>query len=185
MDHQPTPINPAWLAFSQKRAAYHEAGHAVMAMACGCLVESVSIKRDIDGGRTHVTPLQGSSKNIRVRRVLIAAAGVGAEKAFFRGKDDSVDNVILGFKGDEAKAEAELVEMGQSGEFRLYTEYASQILHTSGYFQLVSQLAEDALRNFEITDAHKLLSLSKQVPPLDDLTVEACHIAVDMARRSR
>ncbi|WP_143290055.1 hypothetical protein [Delftia sp. 60] len=178
-------MNPEWLAFAQKRAAYHEAGHAVMAMALRCYVGSVSIKQDIDGGNTGVIPPQGSSKISQIQRVLLAAAGVGAEKAFFRGKDDSFDNVIVGFAGDQGKAEVELVELGQSGAFVLYTEYASQILGSSNYCQLVTKLAEDVLREFEITEPQKLLALSKRVPPLDDLTVEACHIAVDMARRSR
>lgn len=162
------PVNQEWLAAAENQAAHHEAGHAVMAMAFGCKVLSVAIRVNIDGGKTDIHMPQEDPELDVVRRVLLAAAGAGAEVVLGKSPEKLLDDTLRGFGSDEAEAEKDLQRLGQSGKFFHYVLLAAKILGQQEYWQAIQALAREALRVGQISDPAKLAALALQVPQLDD-----------------
>lgn len=184
MEKTALKINSAWLQAARRRAAYHESGHAVMAMACGCSVNSLWINTDIDGGSTEIIPPPSDSEINLVRRVLLAAAGAGAELAFFRDSQDELDGGILGFRGDEIKAEPDLTRLGQKGAFYFYIAIASSILQSPAYSSIVVSLAEAVLQLGVIPDVSQANALTGKVPILETEILELYRKSVNIAYSS-
>lgn len=143
-----------------------------MAMAFGCHVQSISIPSDMDGGKSFIAPPPADSELNRVRRILLAAAGAGAEAAFCEKPEGYLDGLIIGFVSDQATAEPDLTALGQDGAFQIYIAFASSILDRPEYAQAITSLAEDILKLESVSDQAKLNALASRIPQLEDLFLE-------------
>lgn len=166
------PINPEWLAIARRRSAYHEAGHAVMGMAFGCHVHSVTIPVDTDGGQAEVVPPPLDTELNLVRRVLLASAGIAAEFALADRAGTDQYREATPVNSDSTKAETDLKALGHEGLFLHYALFVSRIFQEQEYWEPLKALGEALLKLGNISDQVKLSALASQVPRMDDAQLE-------------
>lgn len=101
---------------SQNVICHHEAGHAVMAIACGGRVKTISVDSEpaTHYGFSNPLPMQC--------HVLIKAAGSAAHFLLREGE------YLTGDKYDQQTAKPLLSELGHSEAWDLYLVYAANIL---------------------------------------------------------
>lgn len=153
--------------------AYHEAGHAVMAMSVGFWVTEISCQASADGyGHTAWQMPLPMSEASRVGAVLTLASGMAADYlhwSSFPGKDEK--EVSLGHFGDQSEASIHLVELGQGEAFDDYVSFAISHLKKVDVWGHVVTFAE-MLNATRLINGRDLLTRAKQsVPALstDDL----------------
>lgn len=129
--------------------AYHEAGHAVIAMANGFTVTEIVNFSDAQGHGffrfQHPTLL---STIDRVRMVTVYAAGAAADYVHWSrectklGSREGGDELCEGNIRDQRDAEEHLIALGDSGRFWDYFAVALALLKKPEIWQLVESLGE-------------------------------------------
>lgn len=161
--------------------AYHEAGHAVMAMSVGFLVTEISCQASADGfGHTAwqiPLPICDAS---RVGAVLTFASGMAADYLHWSSLlDKSEDAVSLGHFGDRSEANSHLVALGQGDVFDDYLLFAMAHLRKADVWSWVVSFAE-LLKTTRLINGSVLLNRSRQcVPSISSLELKQFKRAID------
>lgn len=123
--------------------AYHEAGHAVMAMSCGFVVTRISIRPDVSSlGRTAYGIPGEMADEVRRKDVLVACGGLAADFIHFNVTHGSHDDeVALGHFGDQEKAHDHLSVLGESDHFNTYLAVTIRYLTTPERWRIVEEVA--------------------------------------------
>lgn len=124
--------------------AYHEAGHAVMAMALGFSVSEIScIATETSKGHTVWHPPSQMTQEARIGAVLVCAAGMAADYLNWESEEGRDENEnSLGHNGDRQNAAIHLSELGQHDAFDLYVAIAIHHLKTPEIWAFVASFAQ-------------------------------------------
>lgn len=124
--------------------AYHEAGHAVMAMALGFSVSEIScIATETSKGHTVWHPPSQMTEETRIGAVLVCAAGMAADYLNWKSvADRDQDEHSSGHNGDRRNAAIHLSELGQHDAFDIYVGLAIRLLKRPELWDLVTLFAE-------------------------------------------
>lgn len=162
--------------------AYHEAGHAVMAMSVGFLVTEISCHASVDGyGYTAWQMPSVMSDTARVGAVLTLASGMGADYLHWSSLPDKDESEILqGHFGDQSEARIHLAALKQGDVFEDYISFALMHLRKVDVWSQVVALAE-LLKSTRVVNGRDILSRLKQcVPAISPRELEQCKRAVDL-----
>lgn len=129
--------------------AYHEAGHAVIAMANGFAVTEIVNFSDVRGhGYVSFQHPPLLSTIDRVRMVTVYAAGAAADYVHWSrectklGSSEGGDELCEGNIGDQRDAEEHLIALGDSGRFWDYFAVALFLLKKPEIWPFVKCLGE-------------------------------------------
>ncbi|PGH59212.1 hypothetical protein CRT60_00845 [Azospirillum palustre] len=159
--------------------AYHEAGHAVMAMANGFRVTRVTCVTNADSqGRTEYEVPNPPTMESHRGGALVAAAGLAAdrlhaEKLGVAHKEDSE-----GYFGDQNNASVHLHELGHDGQFTAYVAVAHHFLGLGHVWNFVERLAELLIEIGEINGRDSLYSLFQQVPRVSPMEFQVVDLLI-------
>lgn len=169
---------------SIERTAYHEAGHAVMAMALGANVALIQIKAAGDG-TTLLTPLPNDSNLDRVGLALLAASGLAAESLYCDEAGLTTQSGSIGHGKDQEMAGADLSALGHSGMFEEYVALAASILKAPAYWRVVSTIAALLMRFRHIHAPEKLKELCQSVPLLSQSNLSDTLLLANELKKSK
>lgn len=161
--------------------AYHEAGHAVMAMSCGFHVTEISIEVSENGqGHTAWQTPMSMAVAARVGIIMTLASGMAADylhcKSLY-GEDRQ--EALLGYKGDEQDANIHLSEIGQEWAFEYYVGLALRHLKQDEVWQYVKQIAELLKESRLINGRETLHRVAQQIPKIPAQTLETYKFIVE------
>lgn len=146
--------------------AYHEAGHAVMAMSVGFLVTEVSCRAS-DSGHGHTAwqmPLPMSNAS-RVGAVLTLASGMAADYLHWSSfADRDEQELSMGHSGDRSDASIHLAALGQGDVFEDYLSLAIVHLRRHDVWPYVETFAE-LLKTTGLLNGREILHRAKQSVP--------------------
>ncbi|XDF33155.1 hypothetical protein RBH89_13165 [Paracidovorax avenae] len=148
--------------------AYHEAGHAVMAMAVGFSVSEIScVATETSMGRTVWYPPPQMTQEARVGAVLVYAAGMAADYLNWESKiERDQDEHSLGHNGDRRDAASHLSELGQHDSFNHYVGIAMSHLRKPEIWALVASFAQILEKIGAINGQDVLLRAKAHVPKI-------------------
>lgn len=145
--------------------AYHEAGHAVMAMANGFRVTRVTCVANADSqGRTEYEVPNPPTLESHRGEALVAAAGLAADYIHAKKFGLNNDEELKGYFGDRADALIHLDELGHGEHFEVYLSVAIHVLERDRVWGFVEILAELLMKIGEINGRDVLYNVSQQVP---------------------
>lgn len=146
--------------------AYHEAGHAVMAMSVGFLVTEISCHASANGfGHTAWQMPLPMSDASRVGAVLTLASGMAADYLHWSSlPDKKEDEVSLGHFGDQSEARSHLDALGQEEVFDDYLSFAMAHLQKVDVWSCVVTFAE-VLKTTRLINDPALLDRARQCVP--------------------
>jgi hypothetical protein len=166
-----------------EKIAYHEAGHAIMAMACGFVVTEMSAAPS-DFGRGHVAWGIPDPPDDQMRRlaVLTLAAGMAADLIHW-GANGSEDEVPEGYLNDRRQAGEHLAHVGEEGAFFAYAITAANFLKRAEVWEHVEFVAKLLLKGGRI-NGHELIGrIAESCPKVDDAVFQFLNNALDARRR--
>lgn len=146
--------------------AYHEAGHAVMAMATGIVVTEISCQAS-DTGRGHTalgipSPITSA---LRVAAVLTYASGMAADYLHWKSQPEKDDQEVSeGHSGDRYEASIHLAALGQGDVFDDYLKLALSHLSREDVWPLVATVA-DLLKKVRMVNGQEVLQRITQLVP--------------------
>lgn len=146
------------------RTSYHEAGHAVMAMALGFTVSEISnLPEGTSQGRMKCASSIHSSDTSRMASILISASGMASEFIYWKNNGADVNVYCAGHWSDLKKAELHLEELGDEGLFDIYCGVAIHFLKQPAVWEWVEFLADSVTQEGEII-REKLTEIADAVP---------------------
>lgn len=164
--------------------SYHEAGHAVMAMATGLEVSEISC-RESGSGLGHTawgmpTPITDTT---RAAAVLTYASGMAADYLHWKSQPEKDDQEFSeGHSGDRYEARIHLDALGQGDVFDYYLKLALSHLSREDVWPLVVLVA-DLLKKARVVNGREILQrISQLVPKIT--TEELAYIASSKTLRS-
>ncbi|MVT28881.1 hypothetical protein GO496_11520 [Acidovorax citrulli] len=148
--------------------AYHEAGHAVMAMALGFSVSEIScIATETSRGHTVWHPPSKMTQETRIGAVLVYAAGMAADYLNWKSEEGRDKNEFsLGHDGDRRNAAIHLAELGQHDAFDIYVAIAIRHLRTPEIWSFVVSFAQILEKIEAINGQDVLLRAKERVPKI-------------------
>lgn len=151
--------------------AYHEAGHAVMAMSVGFLVTEISCQASADGfGHTAWQSPLPMTDAARVGTVLTLASGMAADYLHWSSvPDKNEDENCLGHVSDQTEARSHLAALGQEEVFDDYLTFAIAHLRKVDVWSCVVTLAE-LLKTVRLINGLDLLNRARKCVPLISAT---------------
>ena len=158
--------------------AYHEAGHAVLAMANGFRVSEIASSSD-EFGHGHViySYPKNPSYMDRLRIVIIAAAGAAADFCNWdaemtrQGGVSTGDECIRGIGSDVASAHRQLSEIGDPGSFEDYVGVAMAFLKRPEIWHWV-ELFGESMQKIQLLNGQVVLERAfNQVPKISEAEV--------------
>lgn len=158
----------------QAITAYHEAGHAVLAMANGFAVTEIS--NDLHNpGQGYVRYLQpkNPSATDRIRLAVVCAAGSAADYLHWdlerrRLGLEGNDELCEGNLGDQRDSEAHLLEIGDSGWFWDYVGVAMYLMKKPEIWHFIEQFGEIMQRTPLINGVDVLRNAFEVIPKIDE-----------------
>ncbi len=162
--------------------AYHEAGHAVMAMSVGFLVTEISSQTSADGfGYTAWQMPSTMSDVARVGAVLTLASGMSADYLHWSSLPDrDEDEVSRGHFGDQSEARTHLAALGQGDVFEDYISFALAHLRKVDVWSQVVTFAE-LLKTTRLINGRDFLNRARQfVPAISANELKLFKQAVDL-----
>ncbi len=146
--------------------AYHEAGHAVMAMGLGFSVSEIScVATETSKGHTVWHPPSHMTPEARIGAVLVCAAGMAADFSHWESeKDRNQDEYSLGHNGDRDNALVHLSALGQHDAFNEYAVLAARYLSRPEVWQFVEFFAK-ILEDFGAINGQEVLQRAKDHMP--------------------
>lgn len=158
----------------QAITAYHEAGHAVLAMANGFAVTEIS--NDLHNpGQGYVRYLQpkNPSATDRIRLAVVCAAGSAADYMHWdlerrRLGLEGNDELCEGDLGDQRDSEAHLLEIGDSGRFWDYVGVAMYLMKKPEIWNFIEQFGEIMQRTPLINGVDVLRNAFEVMPKIDE-----------------
>ena len=163
---------------------YHEAGHAVMALAGGFMVTEITNVPD-DQGLGYVSWLEPSphTTESRIKSVLVSAAGLAADYVHAARNGGGENEVFLGHFDDQRRASSHLAELGDDGQFLVYVQIAAEFFRRPDVWAWVEAFADLLTKAGTINGLDLLCRASQNVPKLGDDDLEFLKIAVDASKR--
>lgn len=163
---------------------YHEAGHAVMAMAHGFVVtEMTNVASDAGMGyvKWQTPPLLTTAS--RISTVLILAAGMAADFIHWEHSGRATNEDCLGGNGDREEAEVHLAALGDDGQFDIYLMVAIRFLRTPSVWELVEFFA-GLMKTEGTINGHKLMQrATERVPKFSTDYLDFLQLALDRSKR--
>lgn len=146
--------------------AYHEAGHAVMAMALGFSVSEIScIATENSMGHTVWHPPPQMTQEARIGAVLVCAAGMAADYLNWESEiEKDQDEHLSGYHGDRRNAAIHLSELGQHDGFDDYVGIAMRHLREPEIWALVVSFAQ-VLEKIGAINGQDVLQRAKEYVP--------------------
>ncbi|MBH9109155.1 hypothetical protein I5K39_08640 [Pseudomonas aeruginosa] len=164
---------------------YHEAGHAVMAMAHGFVVTEMSNIAS-DAGMGYVkwqvpTPLTRAS---RISAVLVLAAGMAADFIHWKRSGSTENEDCLGHSSDLEQAEVHLAKLGDEGLFDTYLAIAIRFLRVPSVWELVELFAGLMKEAGTINGRELIQRAAKTVPKFGSKELGCLQLALDQSKRA-
>lgn len=151
--------------------AYHEAGHAVIAMANGFPVtEIVNCTDDQGHGYVNFNHPKTFSSMDRVRIVIVFAAGAAADYLLWcrerekLGSTECSNDLCEGHIGDQRNAEEHLIQLGDTGRFLDYVGVAIALLKKPEIWQFVELIGDLMLKTPRLDGQEVFNALLNQFP---------------------
>ncbi|MGA1861045.1 hypothetical protein VH569_34100 [Azospirillum sp. 11R-A] len=145
--------------------AYHEAGHAVMAMANGFRVTRVTCVANADSqGHTEYKVPDPPTTESHRGGALVAAAGLAADFLHAEKLGVAHDEDLNGHLGDQQNAAVHLHALGHDGQFKAYVGAASYFMKQDHVWNCVDMLAKILMKTEEINGQDALYDFSQKVP---------------------
>ena len=128
--------------------AFHEAGHAVMAMACGFRVTKISIDpNEIGMGHVCWDEPSNPDRDSRRRSVLVALSGWAADFIHLKKNASGTDvDDPQGHFSDQRQAREHLSALNENDLFQAYLCLAMHFLGRDDVWEVVDELASFMLR---------------------------------------
>jgi hypothetical protein len=162
--------------------AYHEAGHIVVAWACGIVVDSVSIlpERNASGHRTlgrtafaftrdEESALVNGDPIMLRKMVVVGLGGRAADYNYWKHSPTArPDEMSEGNQTDESQVRDLLTQLGHGSE-KDYQSYLAVTVHkvgSPGMWSIVDQLAQTLLAHGDLTTS-QMTHLSQATPKFD------------------
>lgn len=147
------------------RTSYHEAGHAVMAMALGLTVFEISNQPEgTSQGRLKCASSIHSSDTSRIASVLISASGMASEYIFWKKNGANTNDYCAGHWNDLKEAELHLEELGDEGLFEIYYGVAIHFLEQPAVWQWVEFLADLLTQAGKVDNRKTLQKIADAAP---------------------
>lgn len=156
--------------------AYHEAGHAVMAMSCGFPVSRISIRpNETSLGHVAYSIREELTPGTRRRLVLVSCGGLAADYLHYRKNTPSGVNeheAPMGHFGDQEHGRNMLSLIGESGEFDNYLTLTLWYLGAPERWRIVEEIASVLIQAGAIDGAVLLRRWAEACPALTDDEIE-------------
>ncbi|GLU25547.1 hypothetical protein [Brucella sp. NBRC 12950] len=157
---------------SREVVAYHEAGHAVMAMSFGFPVYSITIvpQDGFNGLVSWGAPPLNDKDTIR-KVVFVKMAGLGADYSHRQESDifDKNDNeIIRGLQSDIKSSEDLLANIGERGFAKFYGTMAASLLSEPQRWEIVKLIANILLETKAIDGQDFIKQISDKCPKLNE-----------------
>lgn len=166
--------------------AYHEAGHAVMAMSFCFPVYSITIvpQDGFNGLVTWGAPALNGKDTIR-KVVLVKMAGLGADYSHWQQSDilgKNEDDSIGGLQSDVDGAEDLLSSIGEDGFAPVYGTIASRLLSDPERWKIVELVAQTLLLTNTIDASDAIQDISNSCPKI---TEEEFRLKCDVIEKAK
>lgn len=163
---------------------YHEAGHAVMALASGFMVTEIT-NVETDEGLGYVRWLEPSNHTTQshIKSALVSASGVAADFLHRKLYGTGGDDILIGHFDDQRRASVHFSELGHDGQFQIYVQIAIMFLKRPDVWRWVEGFADLLTMAGTINGGDLLYRASQNVPKLGDDDLEFLKIAVDASKR--
>ncbi|NKK70029.1 hypothetical protein GFM13_06415 [Rhizobium leguminosarum bv. viciae] len=163
---------------------YHEAGHAVMAMANGFTVTRITnVSSDV--GQGHViwqTPDPPTTAS-RIGSILVFASGMAADFIHWQQNGTDEHEVSLGHQDDRRQAGIHLRELGEDSQFDVYLGIAIHFLRRHDVWEWVEGFA-DLMTAAGTIDGQQLIHRAfLKVPKIGSAELDHLKLALDMSKR--
>lgn len=147
--------------------AYHEAGHAVMAIACGFRLQRVSLRGEgtRDGHVAWYVP-SIRTRELQLRAVLVGAGGPAADHIHRSNTPQFREEDSGAIHGDSQKAEEFLPGLTDV-QFWCFIAASMRFLERSGAWTSVERIAAMALSGIDIDEASIKRDVEAQVPRIE------------------
>lgn len=146
---------------------YHEAGHAVMALASGFIVTEMSNVPSAEGlGYVAWRDPPEQTTESRIKSALVLASGLAADFLHASKCDPNTNVTFTGHLGDQHRASDYLSELNHSGHFDIYVQVAIRFLGRPDVWIWVEGFAELLTMAGTINGDDLLYRASQNVPKL-------------------
>lgn len=163
---------------------YHEAGHAVMAMAHGFVVtEMTNIASDAGMGYVKWQTPSPVTTASRIGTVLVLAAGMAADFIHWKRSGGAVNEDCMGHRSDREQAEVHLAALGDDGQFDIYLAMAIRFLNVPSVWELVELFAGLMTAVGTINGRELIQGVAKRVPKFGSDELGFLRLALDQSKR--
>ena len=160
---------------------YHEAGHAVMAMAHGFVVrEMTNVSNDEAMGQVKIGIPNPLTTTSRAGVVLFLAAGMAADYLHWKGAGVEDEN-CEGGRSDRELAEVHLAELEDAGQFDTYLAIAIHFLKRPDVWEKVEFFAKLMAESGTVND---IQNESEKVPKFGPPEWELLRLALDDSKHN-
>jgi hypothetical protein len=157
----------------QTVTTYHEAGHAVMAMANGFRVLEISnVANKVGRGFVRWASPDPKTNDDRWRSLLVLAAGMAADFIHWDMHGDDSNDVLLGHFDDQRQAREHLRALGQEVDFGVISACAGRFLRQQDVWEWVEAFADLLSAAGTINGSEILYRASQKVPRFSDQDVD-------------
>lgn len=153
--------------------AYHEAGHAIMAMACGFTVNEMSNESsDVGHGYVSWSWTDPITDDKRKKIILVFAAGMAADFLHWKIVGRDPDEASTGHNGDRQQAAEHLNNLNQDDFFDLYVSVALRLLKREDVWPWVELFARLLLGVGTVNGRQVLDRAAQQCPKITNEDIE-------------
>lgn len=168
--------------------AYHEAGHAVMAMSVGFQVIRISIRNDASGlGHVCYAVPNEWTDELRRKAVLICCGGLAGDFLHWQAMEKSVveqDEVATGYFNDRRNASEHLLYISENDVFELYQSLAIRYLQVPERWKIVEEIVFFLRGSGAIDGSDLLHRWAEACPQISDKDLTHISSLVEMERKT-
>lgn len=157
----------------QTVTTYHEAGHAVMAMANGFRVLEISnVDSEVGRGFVRWASPDPMTNDDRWRSLLVLAAGMAADFIHLSVYGGDSNEALLGHFDDQRQVREHLLVLGEEVDFGVISAYAIRFLSRQEIWEWVEDFACLMSAAGTINGSEMLYRAFQNVPRLSDQDVD-------------
>lgn len=153
-------------------ATYHEAGHAVMAMANGFRVLEISNVAGVGRGFVRWASPDPMTNDDRWRSLLVLAAGMAADFIHWDMHGGDRNEASLGHLDDQRQAREHLLALGEELDFVAISACAGRFLRRQDVWEWVEAFADLMSAAGTINGSEILYRAFQKVPRFTDQDVD-------------